>query len=76
MLSTARRLYLEYSPAAEVIFFLLDQKSRLLTGLQITGQQSLVRELEIPLQKEFCLLSKAVVDTVIVSSFGAEKSSP
>ena len=73
LLSTARRLYLEYSPAAEVIFFLLDQKSRLLTGLQITGQQSLVRELEIPLQKEFCLLSKAVADTAIVSSFGAEK---
>ncbi len=64
LVRSARNLYLENSSATDAFFFLLDQKSKLMTGVLATGQPRLIGELKIPLEAEACLVSYALVNGI------------
>ncbi len=69
LLLLSRQLLLEQSPAREVFFFLLDNKSNLLTGMLAGGQHRLVKDLEIPLRSGYSLVSDAYLKKCSFSSF-------
>ncbi len=71
LLLVSRQLLLEQSPADEVFFFLLDNKRDLLTGMLTGGQHRLVRDLEVPLQSHYSLISDAYLERRQLSSFSA-----
>ncbi len=69
LITIARNLYLENTPASEAIFFLLDQKSLLLTGILADGQPRLVGELDISMEAKSSLVSAALFSGKPVDSF-------
>lgn len=62
LLAVARALYLEDSSAEDAVFFLLDQKSHLLTGITAPGQRDLIGEISIPLEAESSLVAMALIN--------------
>ncbi len=74
LLALIRQLYLEQSPAREVFVFLLDSKRNLLTGMPIEGQDPLVADLEVPLLQGCSVLSRAVAEHSLTSTYSAEET--
>ncbi|NOQ41747.1 MAG: HDOD domain-containing protein, partial [Desulfuromusa sp.] len=73
LVQIARNLYLENSSATEAIFFLLDQKSHLLTGILTAGQPRLIGELKIPMEAESSLVSAALLNGGASDSFQSKQ---
>lgn len=69
LVQIARNLYLENSSAIDAIFFLLDQKSLQLTGIQTAGQPRLIGELKIPMDDKSSLVTAALLNGVPNDSF-------
>ncbi len=74
LLQISRQLLLEQSPAREAFFFLLDEKSHVLTGMLSGGELRLARELEIPLRSGYSLVSDSYLEKRCFFSFSGRQS--
>lgn len=73
LVSEARDLYLENSPAGEAIFLLVDHKNDQLSGIVAPGQARLISELKVPLDASLSLVVQSLVTGELVSSFAAKQ---
>ncbi|WP_092345307.1 HDOD domain-containing protein [Desulfuromusa kysingii] len=69
LVSIARQLYLENSPANEAIFLLLDQQHFQLTGILSDSQPRLIGELKVSMEAQSNLLAAALQSGKVTDSF-------